>query len=63
MPYEGQEEGEEDENTVSEEGALEAELAWLTKEISKVYREHNPQKLCDILKQLETKYLGQEARI
>ena len=36
------------------------ELAWITKEISKIYLEHNPEKLADILTQLRTKYAGQE---
>ena len=40
--------------------AGETGLEWVTEEISKVYRKHNPDKLDDILQQIKTKYAGME---
>ncbi len=34
--------------------------AWVAEELSMIYRERNPNKLGDVLKQLNTKYVGQE---
>ena len=56
---EGQEEQEEDGIEPKMSQACE-EHAWITKEIQKNYQEHNPEKLADILKQLRTRYAGQE---
>ena len=39
------------------------DVAWVTTEITKVYKVHNPEKIDDILKQMKTKYVGQEMRM